>query len=123
MAVPPPQLPANPDGSRRQGSELPSDGRSEQSLIPLTDVADAGSEVQPMVLTAAQACLPVQVQVTIPVRDFRVRNLLGLACSNLVESAWDHEADVPLASGDVQLAWSEFEVVDAQLAVRVTRLA
>jgi hypothetical protein len=30
---------------------------------------------------------------------------------------------MPLAAGDVQLAWSEFEVVDSQLAVRVTRLA
>jgi len=29
---------------------------------------------------------------------------------------------VPLASGKVQLAWSEFEVVDTQLAVRITRL-
>jgi hypothetical protein len=30
---------------------------------------------------------------------------------------------MPLAAGEVQLAWSEFEVVDTQLAVRVTRLA
>jgi len=30
---------------------------------------------------------------------------------------------VPLSAGDVQLAWSEFEVIEAQLAVRVTRLA
>jgi hypothetical protein len=29
---------------------------------------------------------------------------------------------MPLASGQVQLAWSEFEVIDSQLAVRVTRL-
>jgi hypothetical protein len=29
---------------------------------------------------------------------------------------------MPLATVDVQLAWSEFEVVDTQLAVRVTRL-
>jgi hypothetical protein len=30
---------------------------------------------------------------------------------------------MPLTSGKVQLAWSEFEVVDTQLAVRVTRLS
>jgi hypothetical protein len=29
---------------------------------------------------------------------------------------------VPIGSGDVQLAWSEFEVVDTQLSVRLTRL-
>ena len=55
--------------------------------------------------------------------DFRVRNLLALAPGTVVESQWEHGDDVPLASGDVQLAWSEFEVVDTQLAVRLTRLA
>jgi hypothetical protein len=29
---------------------------------------------------------------------------------------------MPLASGDVRLAWTEFEVIESQLAVRVTRL-
>ena len=41
----------------------------------------------------------------------------------VIETQWAHGEDVPLAAGDVQLAWSEFEVVDSQLAVRVTRLA
>jgi len=30
---------------------------------------------------------------------------------------------LPLAAGEVQLAWSEFEVIETRLAVRVTRLA
>jgi flagellar motor switch protein FliN/FliY len=67
--------------------------------------------------------LPVEVDVTVPVRDFRVRNLLALAKGQLIESQWGNGEDVPLAAGDVQLAWSEFEVIEAQLAVRVTRLA
>jgi hypothetical protein len=41
----------------------------------------------------------------------------------LIETQWAHGEDLPLAAGNVQLAWSEFEVVDAQLAVRITRLA
>jgi hypothetical protein len=41
----------------------------------------------------------------------------------VIKSQWVHGEDLPLASGDVQLAWSEFEVVDSQLAVRLTRLA
>jgi len=57
------------------------------------------------------------------VRNFRVRNLLALEASTLIESGWGHEEDVPLAAGHVQLAWTEFEVVDTSLAVRVTRLA
>jgi len=67
--------------------------------------------------------LPVEVDVTVPVRDFRVRNLLALAKGQLIESQWGNGEDVPLSAGDVQLAWSEFEVIEAQLAVRVTRLA
>ena len=66
--------------------------------------------------------LPVQLDVSIPVRDFRVRTLLALEPGQLVESQWVNGEDVPLVAGNVQLAWSEFEVVDTQLAVRLTRL-
>jgi hypothetical protein len=41
----------------------------------------------------------------------------------VIETTWLHGTDMPLCAGNVQLAWSEFEVVDLQLAVRVTRLA
>jgi hypothetical protein len=53
----------------------------------------------------------------------RVRNLLALEPGQVIETQWAHGEDLPLAAGDVQLAWSEFEVVDSELAVRVTRLA
>lgn len=66
--------------------------------------------------------LPVSLIVSVPVREFRVKNLLSIAAGALIETQWNHGEDIPLASGDVQLAWSEFEVVDARLAVRVTRL-
>jgi flagellar motor switch/type III secretory pathway protein FliN len=74
-------------------------------------------------LTGPLACLPVELDVTVPAREFRVRNLLTLEPGQVIETDWAHGEDVPLASGKVQLAWSEFEVVDSQLAVRVTRLA
>jgi flagellar motor switch protein FliM len=51
-----------------------------------------------------------------------VRNLLTLEPGQVIESRWAHSEDMPLAAGAVQLAWSEFEVVDSQLAVRVTRM-
>ena len=72
---------------------------------------------------SAIALLPVELDVAVPVRDFRVRNLLALEPGQLIESQWGHGEDVPLASGEVQLAWSEFEVVESRMAVRVTRLA
>ena len=59
----------------------------------------------------------------IPVREFRVRQLLALSPGQVVETQWSQGDDLPLAAGDVQLAWSEFEVVENRLAVRVTRLA
>ncbi len=80
-------------------------------------------EADPFALSAPAARLPVQLDVAVPVREFRVRNLLALEPGHLIESRWGNGDDVPLASGDVQLAWSEFEVIDLQLAVRITRLA
>ena len=67
--------------------------------------------------------MPVELDVVVPVREFRVRHLLALQPGELIESQWTGGDDVPLASGKVQLAWAEFEVVDSLLAVRVTRLA
>jgi flagellar motor switch/type III secretory pathway protein FliN len=66
--------------------------------------------------------LPVQLGVSVPVREFRVRQLLALAPGQVVETQWNHGEDLPLAAGDVEVAWSEFEVVETQLAVRITRL-
>jgi len=76
-----------------------------------------------MQLSGPVARLPVQLDVAVPVREFRVRHLLALEPGNVIETDWAHGEDMPLAAGKVQLAWSEFEVVDTQLAVRVTRLA
>jgi flagellar motor switch protein FliM len=92
----------------------------DQALVP----SPAPIEDEPFIaLNSPVARLPVELDVTIPVRDFRVRTLLALEPGQLIESQWGNGDDVPLASGDVQLAWSEFEVVDTQLAVRLTRLA
>jgi flagellar motor switch protein FliN len=65
----------------------------------------------------------VELDVAIPVRDFRVRNLLVLEPGQVIETQWQQGEDMPLAAGSAQLAWSEFEVIDSRLAVRITRLA
>ena len=67
--------------------------------------------------------LPVELEVSVPVREFRVRHLLTLVSGQVIETQWAHDEDMPLSAGEVQLAWSEFEVVDSHLAVRLTRLA
>ncbi len=92
---------------------------SEQALMPVPPEKPEGGL---MALSAPMARLPVELDVALPVREFRVRNLLGLMPGQVIVTDWVLGEDMPLASGEVQLAWSEFEVVDAQLAVRVTRL-
>jgi flagellar motor switch/type III secretory pathway protein FliN len=102
-------------------SELARAGRNaaEVALIPS---ADRNAPPGQLLLSAPLARMPVELDVAVPIPEFRVRNLLALAPGQLIESVWGHGEDVPLASGQVQLAWTEFEVIETQLAVRITRL-
>jgi flagellar motor switch/type III secretory pathway protein FliN len=92
---------------------------AEQALVGSTQVQE---EDDPAALRGPIARLPVELDVAVPVPEFRVRNLLALEPGQVIETEWALGADMPLASGQTQLAWSEFEVIDSQLAVRVTRL-
>lgn len=67
--------------------------------------------------------LKVELEVSVPVGSFRGKNLLALEPGVVVESRWRHGDDLPLSAGRVELAWTEFEVVETQLAARLTRLA
>ena len=66
--------------------------------------------------------LPVELDVGVPIRNFRIRNLIALEPGVVVASQWGQSDDLPVMSGNQPLAWSEFEVVDTHLAVRLTRL-
>ena len=93
---------------------------AEQAVVSSLHEPAEGDLIQ---LNPALSRLPVELDVAIPVREFRVRHLLALEEGQVIETDWAHGEDMPLSSGKVQLAWSEFEVVDTQLAVRVTRLS
>ena len=69
------------------------------------------------------ARLPMRLRASVPVMKFRVRDLLALEAGVVVQTAWPSAEDVPLWMGRVQLSWTEFEVVDGRMAVRLTRLA
>lgn len=97
---------------------IPAD--ADNSLVPSLQKLE---EAERTPLSTPMARLPIELGVGVPLGNFRVRNLLVLEPGEVIESEWAHGEDVPLASGKVQLAWSEFEVVDSQLAVRITRLA
>ena len=113
---------ANPH-SPSINSGLGEAGSPRAGLVPQTTVPDDGSEIAALRLSPRFARLPVELEVVVPVRDFRVRSLLALVPGEVIETRWGHGEDLPLSSGDLQLAWSEFEIVDSRLAVRVTRLA
>lgn len=105
-----------PDSEPEKSVEI----AAEQALMPISCETD---EEEPIQLTPVLMRLPVELDVAVPVRNFRVRNLLALEKAMLVETDWGHSEDVLISAGAVQLAWSEFEVIENQLAVRVTRLA
>jgi flagellar motor switch/type III secretory pathway protein FliN len=66
--------------------------------------------------------IPVEIDVLIPVREFRVSNLLSLEAGHVIASGWPQGEDLPLGARCAQLAWTEFEVIEEKLAVRITRL-
>jgi flagellar motor switch/type III secretory pathway protein FliN len=96
--------------------------RSGTALLRRADGASAGPAPEGKLQLERIAGLPVQVDVRIPLPNFRVADLLSLAAGSVVASEWETSEDIPLRCGAVHLVWTEFEVVDNTLAVRVTRL-
>ncbi|MHB1699666.1 MAG: FliM/FliN family flagellar motor C-terminal domain-containing protein [Acidobacteriaceae bacterium] len=66
--------------------------------------------------------LPVGLEAAIPLARFRVRDLVALRVGSVAETDWPATSDIPLLCGATQLSWAEFEVVDGELAVRLTLL-
>ncbi len=67
--------------------------------------------------------LPVMLAVSIPLRGLKVSSLLNLRAGQTVPSRWAVTEDVALMVGSQKICWGEFENVDQQMALRLTRLA
>ncbi len=67
--------------------------------------------------------LPVVLTSRIPLGGFKVHDLLQLEQGQLIRSNWSTSEDIPVKIGRLHLAWSEFEVVEESMALRLTRLA
>ena len=91
-------------------------------LVPEGAPGDPRESPKPLPEDSPLASLPMQLDVTVPIPRFRVQDLLALEKGAVLESRWIPGDDVPVWCGGVQLVWTEFEVVDQKLAVRVTRL-
>jgi flagellar motor switch/type III secretory pathway protein FliN len=56
----------------------------------------------------------------VPAVRFTIANLLKLAPGEIVETAWHHTSDVPLRANRTLIGWTEFDVIEDRLAVRIT---
>jgi flagellar motor switch/type III secretory pathway protein FliN len=67
--------------------------------------------------------LPCLLTVEISVPSFTVADLVCLERGRIVATHWTVGQDVPLRVNDELIAWSEFEIAQNRLAVRLTELA
>jgi flagellar motor switch protein FliN/FliY len=68
------------------------------------------------------AQLRVTVRAGVLLSHFKVRDLLAIKEGQVFESLSPATEDVPVRAGQVQLGWSEFEVLEQRMALRLTRL-
>jgi len=64
--------------------------------------------------------LPCTLTLDLPVVKFTIGDLLTLAVGSIVETSCSHTSDVPLRVNKLLIGWTEFEVVNDRLAVRIT---
>jgi flagellar motor switch/type III secretory pathway protein FliN len=64
--------------------------------------------------------LPCTLSVDVPVVRFTIGDLLRLTEGSIVETACHQTSDVPLRVNHLLIGWTEFEVIDDRLAVRIT---
>lgn len=67
--------------------------------------------------------LPCLLTIEIPLPGFTVADLFHLEPGRIIASRWTVGQDVPLRINGELIAWSEFEVAQNHLAVRLTELA
>lgn len=74
----------------------------------------------PWTRVEALACL---LSIEIPVPGFTVADLINLGQGRLIDTRWTVGKDVPLRVNGELIAWSEFEILNDHVAVRLTELA
>ena len=67
--------------------------------------------------------LPCSLTVEVPVPGFTIADLLKMSAGTVIASGCGAMSDVPLRVNGQLIAWTEFDVVEDRLAVRITELA
>jgi len=101
---------------------------TEAGLQATTDMSRTGSgewmdRIEEHPHWAVLSRLPVVLTARVPLSAFTVQDLLLLQEGQLIQSNWSTTEDIPVKIGRIQIAWSEFEVVEKSMAMRLTRLA
>jgi flagellar motor switch/type III secretory pathway protein FliN len=91
-------------------------------LIPAVPNAPWMMRIEEHPCWEALAQLRVTLRVGIALNRFRVRDLLTLKEGQVFESLSPATDDVPVRVGQTQLGWSEFEVLQQRMSLRLTRL-
>lgn len=109
------------DASGRNGASL----QALSNIAPTaeTDPATGLDQLEQHPNWPALSRLPMRVSASVPCTRFRIADLLVLAPGQVIETAWPSSQEVQLRMGSVQVFWTEFEVVEQRLALRLTRLA
>lgn len=63
--------------------------------------------------------LPCTLTLEVPVPGFTLADLMMLIEGSIVATACHQTSDVPLRVNQLLIGWTEFEVIDDQLAVRI----
>jgi flagellar motor switch/type III secretory pathway protein FliN len=67
--------------------------------------------------------LPCTVSLEIPLQRFTIGDLSNLSKGSVVTTACPRNSYVPLYVDGQMIAWTELEVIDDRLAVRITEIA
>lgn len=67
--------------------------------------------------------LECELALELSVPGFTIADLLRLQPETVLDTKWTQGQDVPVRVNGELLAWAEFEVVDGQLAMRITEWA
>jgi flagellar motor switch protein FliN/FliY len=89
---------------------------------PATPVTDSLSDPLAEIWRRVEP-LPCLLTIEISAPGFTVADLVHLERGRIIATRWTVGQDVPLRVNGELIAWSEFEVVQNRLAVRLTELA
>jgi flagellar motor switch protein FliN/FliY len=67
--------------------------------------------------------LPCNLSLELPVVRFTIGDLLTLTTGSVVATGCHQTSDVPLRVNGLLIGWTEFEVIEDRLAVRITEQA